>query len=137
MSSSDCTIAFLAGAACAAALVGGVEQARIRWRDAEIFDLRADVLDLEDRLQRTREDCAAAARAAEEELGAAHDECAEAVDAVAVYVDGQCNGRYVDLVTSYNRLVDRYNGLGQARHIAHIALPGDEYDGLGVSVEDL
>lgn len=134
---SDRAIAFLAGMACAAAIVGGVEQARIQWRDAEIYDLRADVADLEDRLRLVLEDCAAASVAAQSELEAAHDECAEALDGVVLYMDAQCNGRYVDIVTSYNRLVDRYNALRQARHIAHIALPGDEYDGLGVSVEDL
>lgn len=134
---SDRAIAFLAGAACAAAIVGGIEQARIQWRDAEIYDLRADVMDLEDRLRLVLEDCAAASVAAESELDAAHDECAEVLDGVVQYMDAQCNGRYVDLVNSYNGLVDRYNGLRQARHIAHIALPGDEYDGLGVSVEEL
>lgn len=132
---SDRAVAFLAGMACAAAIVGGIEQARIQWRDAEIYDLRADVADLQDRLIAVSADCAALQKAAQMELDAAHDECAEAVDAVAVYVDAQCNGRYVDLVMSYNRLVDRYNELRQARHIAHIALPGDKYD--GISVEDL
>jgi len=132
---SDRAVAFLAGMACAAAIVGGIEQARIQWRDAEIYDLRAAVADLEDRLIAVSADCAALSKAAQIELDAAHDECAEAVDAVAVYVDAQCNGRYVDLVTSYNRLVDRYNELGAARRISHIALPGDKYD--GISVEDL
>lgn len=134
---SDRAIAFLAGMACAAALVGGIEQARIRWRDAEIYDLRADVADLQDRLIAVSADCAALSKAAQMELDASHDECAEVLDGVVQYMDTQCNGRYVDLVNSYNGLVDRYNGLRQARHIAHIALPGDEYDGLGVSVEDL
>ena len=135
MSTADRIIPFFLGAAFSAALVGGVEQARIQWRDAEIYDLRADVASLEDRILRLLEDCAAVSKAAELELEAAHDECAEAVDAVAVYMEGQCNGRYVDLVTSYNRLVDRFNGLRQARRIAHIALPDDKYD--GISVEDL
>lgn len=134
---SDKTVSFLAGVACAAAIVGGVEQARIRWRDAEIFDLRADVADLEDRLIAVSADCAALSKAAQMELDAAHDECAEVLDGVVLYMDTQCNGRYVDLVNSYNGLVDRYNALGAARHIAHIALPDDKYDGLGVSVEDL
>lgn len=132
---TDRTLAFLLGAACAAAVVGGIEQARIQWRDAEIFDLRADVADLQNRLIAVSADCAALSKAAQMELDAAHDECAEVVDAVAVYIDSQCNGRYVDLVNSYNGLVDRYNRLRQARYIAHIALPGDEYD--GISVEDL
>lgn len=132
---SDRVASFLAGMACAAAIVGGVEQARIRWRDAEIYDLRADVANLEDRLLRVLEDCHAASAAAESELDAAHDECAEALDGVVQYMDGQCNGRYVDLVNSYNGLVDRYNALGAARRISHIALPDDKYD--GISVEDL
>lgn len=134
---SDRAVSFLAGLACAAAIVGGVEQARIRWRDAEIYDLRADVMDLEDRLRLVVEDCNAASVAAEIELDASHDECAEVLDGVVQYMDGQCNGRYVDLVNSYNGLVDRYNALGAARRISHIALPDDRYDGLGVSVEDL
>lgn len=76
---SDKAVSFLAGVACAAAIVGGIEQARIRWRDAEIYDLRADVADLEDRLLRVIEDCNAASAAAEFELDASHDECAEAL----------------------------------------------------------
>lgn len=135
MSISDRTVAFLAGMACAAAIVGGIEQARIQWRDAEIFDLRADVADLEDRLRLVVEDCNAASIAAEHELGDAHDECATILDGVVQYMEGQCNGRYVDLVNSYNSLVDRYNALKAARRIYHIALPGDQYDGL--AVEDL
>lgn len=134
---SDRAVSFLAGLACAAAIVGGVEQARIRWRDAEIYDLRADVADLQDRLIAVSADCAALSKAAQIELDAAHDECAEVLDSVVQYMDGQCNGRYVDLVNSYNGLVDRYNALGAARRISHIALPDDKYDGLGVSVEDL
>lgn len=134
---SDRWVCFLAGLAVAAAMVGAVEQARIRWRDAEIFDLRADVADLEDRLQRAREDCAAAAHGAEEELGAAHDECAEALNALAAYKDEQCNGRVPDLVNAYNGLVDRYNALGKARRIAHIALPPGEHGGLTVEPEGI
>lgn len=134
---SDRIVCFLAGLAVAAALVGAVEQARIRWRDAEIFDLRADVEDLEDRLQRAREDCAAAARGAEEELGAAHDDCAAALNALAVYKDEQCNGRFPDLVNAYNGLVDRYNALGKARRIAHIVLPPGEPGGLTVEPEGI
>lgn len=137
MSLTDRIVYFCLGVVFSAALVGGVEQARIQWRDAEIYDLRADVASLEDRILRLIEDCAAVSAAAESELEAAHDECAEVVDAVAVYVDGQCNGRYVDLINAYNGLVDRYNELGAARRIYHIGLPGDKYDGLGVSVEDL
>lgn len=137
MSINDQTVAFLAGMACAAAIVGGIEQARIHWRDAEIYDLRADVADLEDRLRLVVEDCNAASIAAEHELGDAHDECAEVLDNVVQYMDGQCNGRYVDLINAYNGLVDRYNALKAARRIYHIGLPGDEYDGLGISVEDL
>lgn len=132
---SDKTVSFLAGLACAAAIVGGVEQARIRWRDAEIYDLRADVADLQDRLIAVSADCAALSKAAQIELDASHDECAEVLDGVVLYMDGQCNGRYVDLVNSYNGLVDRYNALGAARRISHIALPDDKYD--GISVEDL
>lgn len=140
---SDRVVAFLAGMACAAAIVGGVEQARIRWRDAEIFDLSADVEDLRDRLLRASDDAAAAERAAGIELDEARDECARDIAGTVAAFKDACNGGFAELVGSYNRLVDLYNStrgacidiLGPARRISHIDLPPGVEDGLGVTEE--